>query len=317
MTKTVLITGAFGNLGLMCVHQALQMGYQVRCFDLDNKHSQRLSRQLGKRVDILLGDIQDTGLQQLMLQGVDAVIHNASVLPPVTENNPELAWRINVDACRSLIGFAEQCVTKPVFVFPSSVTVFGLPEENESPRNANDAVAATDNYTAHKLAIETTLSESGLPWVVLRVGVAVDARTLATDRKTFRQLIDVNPDNPLEYVHPKDVAYAMCRAVSTEAAIGRTLLIGGGQSCQVTQRTFLSIAFESLGIPLPASVHGSEKYYTHWMDTTESQRLLGFQRHSIEDYRQEMAARLKVINSCLAPFRWLIRPLLIRILKLL
>ncbi len=39
----ILITGAFGNLGLMCVDQALQMGFQVKCFDLDNKNSKKLA----------------------------------------------------------------------------------------------------------------------------------------------------------------------------------------------------------------------------------------------------------------------------------
>lgn len=315
MAKRVLITGAFGNLGLMCVRQALQMGYVVRCFDLENKRSQRIARQLSGQIETILGDIRDSEVQREIVKDVDAIIHNASLLPPVTENNPELAWGINVEACKSLIQCAGQSGKRPVFIFPSSVTVFGMPEPGESPRTINDSVMATDNYTHHKLAVEAALRDSNLSWVILRVGVAVDARTLSTDRKTFRQLIDVCAENPLEYVHPRDVAYAMCKAVSTAGAIHKTLLIGGGKSCQVTQRAFVNIAFESLGLPLPLSVHGGDRFYTHWMDTAEAQRLLGFQRHGIADYQQEMAAKLKPIRTLIWPLRWLFRPLLPRIIK--
>ena len=38
----VLITGAFGNLGLKCVEQALEFGFKVRCFDLNTPLNRKL-----------------------------------------------------------------------------------------------------------------------------------------------------------------------------------------------------------------------------------------------------------------------------------
>lgn len=311
----ILITGAFGNLGLMCVEEALSLGLEVRCFDLDNPANRKKASLYSTRAEIILGDLRDKAIQTTIVQGVDAIIHNASVLPPVTENAPELAQRINVEACQQLIEQAALCPQKPVFVFPSSVTVFGLPQAGEQPRSAQDPVQATDNYTRHKLTIENFLKTCPLPWVVLRVGVSVDTRTLATDRKTFRQLLDVQPQNPFEYVHPKDVARAMCRATQTAEARGKILLIGGGPLCQVTQRDFLNTAFEALGIPLPLSAHGQSPFYTHWMDTAESQRILQFQRHTFADYQNEMAAKLKPFRYLLFPLRWLVRAILPPLLK--
>lgn len=311
----VLITGAFGNLGLMCVEEALALGYEVRCFDLDNAANRKKAAAYSSRVEVFFGDLRDAQLQERIVHGVDAIIHNASVLPPVTENAPELAQQINVVACQQLIEAALRSPLKPVFVFPSSVTVFGLPIHGESPRTAQDAVQATDNYTRHKLAIESYLKTSALPWVIVRVGVSVDTRTLATDRKTFRQLLDVHPDNPFEYVHPKDVAHAMCRAATSLEACGKILLLGGGASCQVRQRDFINTAFVALGIPLPLQVHGQTPFYTHWMDTSESQRILQFQRHTFADYQQEMAAKLKPIRYLLFPLRWIVQAILPFILK--
>jgi len=311
----LLITGAFGNLGLMCIDQALSMGHAVVCLDLDTRANRKIAASYDDRVEAVFGDLRDPSLGRSAVEGVDAIIHNAAVLPPVTEDTPELAHEINVTACEALIAAAEENEQKPVFVFPSSVTVFGLARVGEAPRQPTDPVDPTDNYTRHKVAIEQRLAAASIPWVVLRVGVSVDARTLATDRNTFRQLLAVQPESPFEYVHPKDVALAMCRAAGSQEARNRILLIGGGPTCQITQREFLGTAFDALGIPLPLSCHGSDAYYPHWMDTSESQALLDYQLHDFADYQAEMGDRLRLLRIGLWPLRWLIRPLLPMMLK--
>lgn len=312
----LLITGAFGNLGLMCVNQAIELGYEVTCFDLDTPKNKKLAEHF-PNVTTLLGDIRDTSMLQQTINSIDAIIHNASVLPPATDNHPELAQSINVDACKALITLAENSAKKPVFIFPSSVTVFGEPESRRSLKQSNDCVKPTDNYTQHKVAIEDTLKASSLDWVVLRVGVSVDARTLATDRKTFRKLLSVHPENPLEYVHPKDVAFAMCKAAVEKGALKKVLLIGGGPSCQVSQYEFLSTAFIALGLNLPLSAFGKNPFYTHWMDTAESQNILKFQKHNFQDYTQEMNDKLRPLKYVFFPLRWLIKPLLSSLLKII
>lgn len=299
----ILLTGAFGNLGLACLEEALALGHGVRCFDVDTRRSRALARRIAGRAEVVLGDIRDTSLLPRLVDGVDAILHNASVLPPVTDDRPELAHAINVDATRRLITAAEGA-GRPVFVFPSSVTVFGAAQPAEAPRTLSDPVEATDGYTAHKLEVEAALGASRLPWAVLRVGVSVDARTLSTDLRTFRRLLAVRADNPLEWIHPTDVARAMCRAAVTPAAHHRVHLIGGGPRCQVTHRDFLGAALGALGLRPPAP-RGGEPYYTHWMDTAESERLLAYQRRSFDDYRREMAARLAVPRRLLWPVRWL------------
>ena len=307
----VLITGAFGNLGLMCIEEALSQGHEVRCFDLDSAQNQKHKRRFGKRCDVVLGDIRNTALHPELLDGIDAVIHNASLLPPLSENHPELAEAINVAATQALISSMESCSSPPRLIFPSSVTVFGKSLPGESARTLSDSVTASDNYTRHKLAIEKTLQASSLPWVILRVGVSVDARTLKADRATLRQLLNVHPESPLEFVHPKDVALAMCNAVSSAEANQRILLIGGGTNCQISHRRFISTAFSALSLNFPdQALKSQDAYYTHWLDSSEAQRLLSFQNHSFEDYEQEMANRMRPFRIGLRP----LRPLLNRLL---
>jgi nucleoside-diphosphate-sugar epimerase len=315
MKKNILITGAFGNLGLMCVEQALAQGHHVRCFDIENAHTQKIAEHYYHRAEVFFGDIRNTELLETLVKGVDAIIHNASLLPPLTETLADLAYDINVNACIQLIRIAEKQSQQPVFIFPSSVTVFGNPEANELPRTSADSIIASDNYTSHKIAIENVLQASTLPFVITRIGVSVDARTLKTDKATFLQLLAVRADNPLEYVHPKDVALAMCNACTALTAQGKVLLLGGGESCQITQRDFLCAAFDALGLTLPIHIHGSNSFYTHWMDTRESQSVLQFQQHNFENYKTEMKHKLRILRIFIWPLRWLINPLLILFLQ--
>ncbi|MGJ8686905.1 MAG: NAD-dependent epimerase/dehydratase family protein [Spongiibacteraceae bacterium] len=305
----VLITGALGNLGTMCIQQAEKMGLSLRLCDLDTPRNQRIAADYSAQHEIVLGDFSDASLLPALVDGVDAIIHNAAILPPVSEQQGELAQRVNVEAVYALIDYLEQHSPDTVLIFPSSVTVFGVaPESERELKNAGDVVTATDNYTRAKIAVEERLHLATIPWTVLRVGVSVDARTTATDRGTFRQLLNVHPDSPLEYVHPRDVALAMCNAVEQTEARGKTLLLGGGTSCRLTHYDFLAAAFKALGIALPRSAYGEGLYYTHWMDSEEAQRLLDFQRHSFDDYQQEMSEKFKTIRLWSTPIRWLISP---------
>jgi len=309
----VLVTGACGNLGQMVLRELRARRISVRTMDLDTASNRKIARGNPQLYESMRwGDIRHQDFSQLV-NDVSAVIHLAALLPPTTETQAALAEAINVGATLKLIAAIEAAPLPPLFVFPSSVTVFGQPAQNAAPvlKTVNDAVVASDNYTRHKIAIEQRLQQGRLPYCILRVGVSVDARTLAADKATLKKLLQVSADNPLEYVHPIDVATAIVNCISNAEAIGKTLLLGGGDNCRITQHAFLSAALDAAGIGLPRNVMGSNTYYTHWMDTTESNRMLQFQQHTFDDYRREMRQRLRFVSPLLRPFA----PLLLLLLK--
>ncbi|MBV2234306.1 MAG: NAD(P)-dependent oxidoreductase [Sterolibacterium sp.] len=320
MTKiqaTALVTGAFGRLGQMVIQELKQRGYRVLAMDLDNPLNRTLAERLKASYDeVHWADLRKADLAPL-LPGLNAVVHLGAILPPLTESAPALAEEVNVTATLRLIQAIEAlpAEARPLMIYPSSVTVFGYPEPMTRLMQATDSVQATDNYTRHKVAIEAALAASSIPWCVLRVGVSVDARTLAADLVTLRQLFNVRPDNPLEYVHPVDVATAIANSLDNPRAVGRVFLLGGGHDCQVTQQEFMSTAFKALGIALPASMFGQARFYTSWMDTRESQEILQFQQHRFSDYQAEMQARLGAYRWLTAPLAPLVRFILRRLLK--
>jgi nucleoside-diphosphate-sugar epimerase len=126
-------------------------------------------------------------------------------------------------------------------------------------------------------------------------------------------MFDVSLDTRLEYVHPTDVARAMANAVSRPEARSKVLMIGGGPSCQVLQRDLFAAAFDALGIgELPEEAFGPEGFETDWMDTTESQQILDFQRYTFDDFRADFRSKMRVQRWALLPLRPLARWALLR-----
>ncbi len=317
-SKAILVTGAFGNLGQMLLISLKQRGYRTLAMDLDNPHNRKIAEKMAGQYDeSIWGDLRKVDFKPL-LQDCAAVIHLAAVLPPVTEKAPELAYDINVKATLRLIDDIESIAdsaSRPLLIYPSSVTVFGYPEPAQRLMRAEDPVAPSDHYTRHKVEIEQRLAASSIPWSVMRVGVSVDSRTLGADLSMMRKLFNVSPDNPLEYVHPCDVATAIVNAIDNPRAIGKIFLLGGGGDCRITQHQFLSAAINALGITLPRDMLGAERFYTSWMDTAESQAILQFQQHSFADYQQDMRQRLGLAKWLAAPLAPLVLWAMRRVLK--
>ena len=108
-------------------------------------------------------------------------------------------------------------------------------------------------------------------------------------------------------MHAHDVARAQAAAVDVVEARGRVLPICGGASCQIRYRDLFGSMERVLGLaPLPRHAFGHAPYYTCWLDTKESQALLGFQSRSFEEIQKEVLARYRFVTPLLAPLRPLV-----------
>jgi nucleoside-diphosphate-sugar epimerase len=309
----VLVTGAFGNLGRAVLAELLRQGHRVRAMDKENRAARNALRQIGSGVDVLWGDIREPDRVREAVSGQDAVIHHAGMLPPATEQHMELARAVNVGGARALIEAMQAQPVRPRLIFPSSVSVFGPMQHLEPPRTASDPVCPTDEYTRHKVECEAMVRASDLPWVILRIGVAPDPSLRAASPEVFRTLFEVSPDARMEFVDRRDVALAQVRALQSREAAGKVLLIGGGPACQIRHRDLFDVVCAALGIEMfPDAAFGRGNYYTDWMDTAESQRILGFQRHSFAEYRSAVVTNMRPLRRLLWPVRPLVRSFLLQ-----
>ncbi len=309
----VLLTGAFGNIGKNVIDALLDKKHEIICFDLGNRSSRKTAKQYVNKVKIIWGDITDRALVEEAVSQAEVVIHNAAIIPPLSENIPEISQKVNVTGTQNIVEAIQKFGKNPQLIFPSSISVHGnhFPED-KPPRKINDPFKAEDHYAGHKIECEKMIDASKVRSTVFRIGACLGAELKVKVKGNVRQLTEmifkISAKCRVEYVHPKDVALAMVNAIGNEEVLGKKLFLGGGKSCQEEWKDFCSTAFVCLGIgPIPENLFGSGGYYTEWMDTEESQRILNFQNHTLEDYRREMRHRFKWGRILLTPIRPLLR----------
>ncbi len=148
----VLLTGPFGNIGSHTTAELIRQGHQVRAFDRHTSRTEQVARRFAGQIEVRWGDIRNAAEVKVAVEGVDVIIHLAAVIPPLTNERPELAEQVNVGGTRNLIEAAKAQAKSPKFFLASSFDVFGYTADQPPPRRASDPVLATDDYSAHKIA---------------------------------------------------------------------------------------------------------------------------------------------------------------------
>ena len=299
----VLVTGGFGNIGTSAVAALAADGHRVRVLSTRSPRHERTARRLG--LDVAWGDICRREDVASALRDQHAVVHLAAIIPPDSDEKPALARTVNVEGTRTLLAEAAASPNQPRFLFASTFDVFGRTTHLPPPRRVSDPVSATDAYTAHKIEGEGMVRASGLRHLIMRFA---DVPKLAL-RPAHPIMFEIPLDTRIEALHTRDAGLAVARALGCPEAWGRTLLVGGGPRCQVYFRDYLARFLTAMGVgSLPEEAFGTTPYPTDWIDTEESERLLRYQRHSIDDIVREIGALL----GWRRPLMPLLRPLVRR-----
>jgi nucleoside-diphosphate-sugar epimerase len=283
----VLLTGAFGNVGVNTLESLVEQDHRVTCFDIKTKANAKTAKRFQDKVDIVWGDLRRPDDVTAATKDHDVVVHLAFIIPPASEKKPDRAKEINVGGTRNLLDTVKKLASPPKLIFSSSISVYGPTADKEPPRRCSEPVHPTDNYTHHKVECEKMVQESGLKWAILRFGA------VPLIGQVDPMMFQVPLNNRIEFVHPRDVGLAVANAISCDEVFGKILHIGGGSSGQHYYKTYLTGLLDGAGIGMfPDKSFGTAPFYTDWMDTEESQRLLKYQRYSFEQYVKEMPSAL-------------------------
>jgi UDP-glucose 4-epimerase len=283
----VLVTGGYGHVGRHTLPELRRRGHEVRVLSPRFAATRRAARRLG--VSTVWGDVTERAAVDRAVAGVDAVIHLAAILPPAADADPQRARATNVDGTATVIAACEAQPTPPRLLFTSSFNVHGYTMDRPPPVRAGDPLVPTNPYAEHKIEAEGLVRASRLSWCIVRLA---EVPVLGL-RRPPRIMFDMSPDCRIEMLDPRDASLALATAIETPEVWGRVLLLGGGPTCQVTYREYVSRMLAAMGIdPLPDEAFRVDaRYPTDWLDTTESQALLRYQRHSLDDIVREVAAR--------------------------
>lgn len=120
-SDTILVTGACGQIGSELVMALRARGNNVIASDLKVPSGELLESGEFQRLDVL----NKNSLAALISKfKVNQIYHLAALLSATGEQNPELAWRVNMKGLRNILDCSVELGVKRLF-FPSTIAVFG------------------------------------------------------------------------------------------------------------------------------------------------------------------------------------------------
>ena len=327
--ETVLITGAFGQVGAQCTQILLDRGRTVIATDLRSEATTAAERELraGAHPGTLIAAYADLTDAEAMRHLVAthrpaAIIHFAAILSPASYSNPGLARRVNVGGTENLLAAAAALPHPPFFLLASSAAVYGSRNPYRYPERitADTPVNPIDQYGKDKVLAEAAVRASGLPYALLRLGGVIspiDRSSINGDALVLMRSMPI--DNRIHMVDVRDVALAFANGVDREATLaGRTLLIAGDDSfarlqCDFQDELMTAVGLGALGpsAGLPGDPDDDRGWsFTGWLDTTEAQELLDFQEHDWSQTRAWMSESMgnqRIVFRAVGP---ILRPIL-------
>lgn len=303
MTETVLVTGAFGLVGSATVRQLVADSRCVVATDVDVPANRKAAATLRRSAEVRWTDLTDPNAVDTLLDAVSpaVIIHLAAIIPPTCYARPALARRVNVDATGFLVQAAKVLSAPPRFVQASSVAAYGArnPHTITGVLTSNTPLRPSDTYGTHKVEAEQLVRDSGLDWVVLRLGGVLTAKPrFDVDLDTIYFEASLPADGRIQTVDVRDVARAFV-AATTAPVVGETLLIGGDDSHRRLHGDLAPAITAAMGLvgAVPAGRKGNpdshdDWFSTDWMDTSRSAEALKFQRVSWPQLLAETADRM-------------------------
>jgi UDP-glucose 4-epimerase len=285
----ILLTGAFGNVGSHTWPELVRRGHMVRCLSRLTTAHRRDAARLPRPAEVMWGSITDPDAVARAVDGMDAVLHLAAIIPPRADEEPAYARQVNVDGTAAVVAACLAQPDPPRLLFTSTLDVHGHTLHQPPPRHVDDPLVATDPYSGHKIEAEAIVRESGLTWCILRLA---DVPVLGY-RDPHPIMFEIGLDNRIESMHADDAGLAIANALEVPEVWGRILFVGGGPACQVTYREYLTQLLAAMGVdPLPEEAFSDAVYATDWLDTAESEALLRYQRHTFDDIAKAVAASM-------------------------
>jgi nucleoside-diphosphate-sugar epimerase len=299
----VLVTGGLGGIGRHLCRLLLDAGIDVTIYHRFPTKSLKYALWFPRK-KIVWGDIKDIQKKRDLLAEQDAVIHLAYLLPPDSEDNPEKAREVNVNATERLVRTLEEVNPNCRLIFTSSVMAFGITKDEEPPITVDHPLNPHLHYSQHKAECEEIIKSSSLnQWIILRIAEALYLEVIPSPRNISR-VYEIPWDQRIEFVHIDDVALALKNALYTEQ-VRDTYIVAGGERCQMHIHDQMKRMFKIFHMPPPPKNKFTLiPYSLDWYDTKHSQAVLLYQNKGFDQY----LADLKKTLGWRTKFYWVVSP---------
>jgi dihydroflavonol-4-reductase len=247
------ITGATGFIGTHLVKRLAPTEHELCCLVRKTSHIRELE-EMG--VTLVTGDVTDKDSLLEGMKGCDGVINLANIYS-FWEPNKQVYTDVNVEGTRNVMEAAlETGVSKVVHV--STAVVYGKPADCPFTEESSVGPVCFSEYAQTKYKGELIAwklyEKKRLPLIMIYPGGVLGPGDPKATGRYIKSLIHRQmPARVLQgaistYVHVRDVAEAIARALEKENNIGEKYLVG---KYQLSLRELNEMISEISGVPLP------------------------------------------------------------------
>jgi nucleoside-diphosphate-sugar epimerase len=301
------VTGAFGNVGLSTINELLKSNHQISVFEIYNRNNRKIAKKYKNKIEIIWGDLRNYSDIERAIGGNEVVIHLAAIIPPLADSYPELAEAVNIGGTLNIINALKKRESKPKLIFTSSIAVYGDRRENPLIKVSDPLKPSRgDFYAITKIRAEKLIRESGLDFSIFRLTYITSINKLKMDPLMFHMPLDTC----IEICDTKDVGYALVNAIECDDVWGKTFHIAGGEECRTTYKEYLNNMMEIFGLGrnfLPDNAFEKKDFHCGFLDTKNSQQLLTYQKHTLNDYYNEVRKKIGSKRYFMPIVKWTVR----------
>lgn len=282
--KNILLTGASGTVGFEALLQLVDKNsYNITVFDKETKESSLKLRPYKDQVNLIFGDISDEK-DLVSIINMDVVIHLAAVIPPVADDFPELAKKVNLIGTQNLVNQLEKHSPNAFLMYSSSISVYG--DRIEHPYiKVGDALLPSegDYYATTKIDSENYIQKSKLDYSIFRLAAIMGNHKIS--KLMFHQPLNT----ALEIATPRDTARAFVNGIEKQNLLSKKIFnLGGGEMCRISYEGFLERSFTIFGLGklnFPKYAFADKNFHCgFYADGNDLEEIVHFRRDTLEDY---------------------------------
>ena len=238
----ILITGGAGYLGSLLSLHMTKAGHDVRVLDALLYGGESLLGLVGqKNFEFQRGDLRDPKAVKAALEGVDSVVHLASIVgDPACAKDPDLAREVNLKASLDLIDAAQRAKVSR-FVFASTCSNYGKMRDTSVLATEESELHPVSLYAETKVGVEqqllglpkepmagTVMRFSTLYGLSPRMRFDLTVNEFVMEMLLHRKLVVYGEQFWRPYVHVRDAARAVAMVLESrsELVAGQVFNVG-------------------------------------------------------------------------------------------
>ena len=311
----VALTGITGNMGQATLEEVLKIG-EIDAFRLlvlpEDKRIKKLLKTHcadRRRIEVLVGNLKDAETCKKLVADADFVVNMAAVIPPLSDQNPQLAVDCNQIGAGNLVDAIEAAGEKqPKLVHVSTMALYGNRTSAHPWARVGDPllVSPYDVYSATKLRGEFRVLESSIRNVAVLRQSAMLHKNMLSDNVSDGLMFHTCFNAPLEWVTAKDSGVLIANILRKDLAgelgrefWGQCFNIASVAENRVTGYDTLNDGFALIGGTgkdfFRPYYNSTRNFHGVWFsDGDRLEKLFHYQKQTTADYWREIARAHRV-----------------------